>query len=94
MTKFQPQYFSRKDGWQGITYPDAIKFCSQLGDIHMVCPFKSICSAGLGETPIDLFVNEDEPDMLWVPGEERDVYVVVIFQSCMCPSLTFCNSVQ
>jgi hypothetical protein len=88
-TKFQPQYFSRKDGWQGTTYRDAVQYCSQLDDIHMVCTFEAICPAGLGETPMGSFDNEDEPDMLWVPGEERDVYVVVIFQSCMCLSLTF-----
>ncbi|KAL3786143.1 hypothetical protein HJC23_010717 [Cyclotella cryptica] len=77
-TKFQPKYFSRKDGWKGTTYRDAVQYCSEIDDIHMICPFEAICPAGLGKTPMGSYATEDAPDMLWVPvSDEANSWVSV-----------------
>jgi hypothetical protein len=48
--KFNPIAFDRSKGWDGTTYNDAVKFCSELKD-RTLCPYDAVCPLGVASKP-------------------------------------------
>ena len=41
MTEYSPQEYTRSQGWKGITYVDAVKFCEERGGLGL-CPYRGM----------------------------------------------------
>ncbi|KAL7552991.1 hypothetical protein ACHAWF_016232 [Thalassiosira exigua] len=49
MNKYQPQWYDRENGWEGVTYADAVEYCSSVNQI--LCPIEAYCPDGNGQLP-------------------------------------------
>ena len=47
---FRPQWYSRREGWEGQAYLQAYDFCSAQGQMQP-CPYTALCPAGVGQVP-------------------------------------------
>jgi len=49
---FDPIWFNRQGGWEGITFTDAVNFCSSH-DERVPCPYEIYCNRGPNQEPYD-----------------------------------------
>lgn len=61
--KYQPKFFDRSGGWNGVSYTDAISFCAEQ-DSYSPCPLEAYCPAGPGTIP---FKGYDSNAEAWAP---------------------------
>jgi len=67
LEKYQPKEFDRKEGWEGKTYYDAIKFCAMLSEgYYGLCPHEAICPLGSDSQPLGGY-RENPEEESWVP---------------------------
>ena len=82
--KYAPKWYTRNDGWTGLTYNKAIEFCASLSDedqSFMLCPYEAYCPGGEGTNPTQY--NDKEPAWAaiidipngWVEFGHEDNYI-------------------
>jgi hypothetical protein len=71
---FDPTWYSRTTGWEGITYADAVKFCDSR-DNRVLCSYEMYCNDGIDGIPYGGIRPNGEQ---WAPvsnGENQYVQV-------------------
>ena len=49
---FDPVWYNRQSGWEGITFSDAVNFCASREE-RIPCPYEIYCIEGPGRPPFD-----------------------------------------
>jgi len=82
---YLPQWYGRREGWEGQTYLAAVEFCSTKHDGYLPCPYEAICPFGPGSQPLGGY--KDEPEGTWAPmGDRPNTWVSVshnVGKSCV-----------
>ena len=64
MKTFDPIWYNRRSGWNGITYKDAVGFCSSLDNHRVPCPYEMYCTQGSDGSP---FMGDRPNGEQWAP---------------------------
>ena len=74
--RFQPKIYNRNNGWEGVTYQQALIFCSMQG--MAICPYDAICPDGVKGEPLGGYREAPNGDWTWLPViDDFDEYIQV-----------------
>ena len=72
--RFQPKIYNRNNGWEGVTYQQALIFCSMQG--MAICPYDAICPDGVKGEPLGGYREAPNGDWAWLPIiDDFDEYI-------------------
>jgi len=74
--RYQPKIYNRNNGWEGVTYQQALIFCSMQG--MAICPYDAICPDGVKGEPLGGYREAPNGDWAWAPIiDDFDEYIQV-----------------
>lgn len=74
--RYQPKIYNRNNGWEGVTYQQALIFCSMQG--MAICPYDAICPDGVKGEPLGGYRQSPNGDWAWIPIiDDFDEYIQV-----------------
>ena len=74
--RYQPKIYNRNNGWEGVTYQQALIFCSMQG--MAICPYDAICPDGVKGEPLGGYREAPNGDWTWMPViDDFDEYIQV-----------------
>lgn len=88
---FQPQWYSRSDGWNGQTWSAAYEFCGSKSNGRMLCPYEVYCPTGPNHLPYGGVRPESE---VWAPISDSGNGWVSVSDSNTCLRYTVLNLVS
>jgi len=72
--RYQPKIYNRNNGWEGVTYQQALIFCSMQG--MAICPYDAICPDGEKGEPLGGYREAPNGDWAWLPIlDDFDEYI-------------------
>jgi len=72
--RYQPKIYNRNNGWEGVTYQQALIFCSMQG--MAICPYDAICPDGVKGEPLGGYRQAPNGDWAWIPViDDFDEYI-------------------
>lgn len=78
---FQPQWFSRNDGWSGTSYEQAIKFCDDAGGMSL-CKYEAYCPTGPDQPPLGGVRDENMGSFAPISDTDGEWIFISTINSC------------